>query len=162
MEHNETFSTDKNEKRKQWIVVITSIVLIGSFATATYLLTPPSNPDTDGENTDFQRTDVTVEVAYQMIMNSSGFPDLIIMDVRTHSEFVGGHLNNSVLMPVDEIEANIDELLQYQNTTILVYCRSGNRSGTASDILLLYNFSRIYNMLGGYSDWVASEYPTVM
>ena len=159
MAHNETVSVNN---KKKWAIILSSLFLIGSLILATYIMINTYDPDSDSENDEFLRTDVTVEFAYQMTLNSSGFPDLIILDVRTQSEYDAGHLSNSILMPVAEIEENIEDLLPYQNRTILVHCQSGSRSLTASNILISYHFSRIYNMLGGYSDWVASGYPTVV
>ncbi|MHA1673930.1 MAG: rhodanese-like domain-containing protein [Promethearchaeota archaeon] len=159
MSQNETSHTNN---KSEWTSVLTTVILIGGLLLANYIVTNSYDPDTDGENGEFQRTDVTVEVAYQMIMNSKEFPDLIILDVRTQGEYDEGHLNNSILVPHDEIASNIDDIIQYQNTTVLMHCRSGSRSVVASTTLLSYNFSKIYNMLGGYNDWVAKGYPTVV
>ncbi len=160
MSQNETSHVNH---RKEWTLVLTTVILVSALLLANYIVTNSYAPNTDGENGGFQRTGVSVEVAYQMIMNSGEFPDLIILDVRTQSEYDDeGHLNNSILVPHDEIELNIEDLLQYQNNTIIVHCRSGSRSVVASTTHISYNFSRIYNMLGGYNDWVASGYPTVI
>lgn len=52
----------------------------------------------------------------------------IIVDVRTKEEYDNGHVVGAVNIPYDEITAstNLDK-----NKTIIVYCRSGNRSGIA-------------------------------
>lgn len=56
----------------------------------------------------------------------------IVLDVRTSEEYREGHVVNSLNIPYDEIDENID---LDKSKTILVYCRSGNRSGIAYDTL---------------------------
>ncbi|MFX1288989.1 MAG: rhodanese-like domain-containing protein, partial [Promethearchaeota archaeon] len=50
------------------------------------------------------------------------------------------------------------ELASYNDTEIIVYCRSGSRSLQASNILVANNFSMIFNMLGGISAWIEAGY----
>jgi len=56
------------------------------------------------------------------------------------------------------VQSFIDE---YEGETIIVYCKGGFRSKTASEILVDHNFQgTIYNMLGGIDEWNASGFPT--
>jgi len=84
-----------------------------------------------------------VSEAKQMIETN---PNLVILDVRTQEEYDEGHLENAVLIPVSELESRLDEL--DVEDEILVYCRSGVRSATASQTLVDNGFSSVYNMLG--------------
>ena len=59
---------------------------------------------------------------------------------------------NTACIPVQEIEQRIEEIDQYKNKKIIVYCRSGNRSGIATKILNQNGFDA-YNMLGGMNGW---------
>ena len=104
-------------------------------------------------------TNVDVNTAYYMITNGS-FPDLVALDVRTKSEYDSGHIYDAVWIPVDELETRIEELAGLVDHEIIVYCRSGGRSATASGILDSYNFTKVYNMLGGISAWELIDYPT--
>lgn len=83
---------------------------------------------------------------------------LLLLDVRTPEEFSGplGHLEGATLIPVQELEARIDELKDSQDKEIIVYCRSGNRSRTAAEILARHKF-KVTNMLGGMKAWNATE-----
>ena len=78
----------------------------------------------------------------------------LLLDVRTEREFTGalGHLGAAVLIPVQELEARIGELKSHKAGTIMVYCRSGNRSKTAADILAKHGF-RATNVVGGMKAW---------
>ena len=83
--------------------------------------------------------------------------DYIILDVRTQEEYDSGHLKNSMLIPVDELEERISEVPK--DKPIIVYCRSGRRSAEAADILLKNGFSPVYDMQGGILEWIEKGYP---
>lgn len=57
-----------------------------------------------------------------------------IVDVRTPGEFMGGHVAGSINIPLQEIEARIDELKALPQPIVLC-CASGNRSGQATSFL---------------------------
>lgn len=133
------------------IAVLSTIILMVIFIPQ---LTP--NNEQPGEY-----EDISVSVAYDMINDDETYPDLIVLDVRSQSEYDSGHLNNSILIPVDELENRLDEIEEYKNTEIVVHCRSGSRSRTASGILASNGFSKVYNMLSGISAWTGAGYPTV-
>jgi parallel beta-helix repeat protein len=98
--------------------------------------------------------DLTASVAKNMIDVN---PLLAILDVRTQSEYDSGHIRNTKLIPHTELEARIGEL--DENRDILVYCHSGGRSATASQILIDHGFTQVYNMLGGILAWMDEDYP---
>lgn len=85
----------------------------------------------------------------------------LILDVRTPGEYKRGHLKNSVLIPVQELQQNLDKLAAYKDREILVYCATGNRSTVASKILIDNGFSRITNLRKGIVDWYKKKYPIV-
>jgi len=97
--------------------------------------------------------DVNVSEAKQMIEAN---PSLVILDVRTQEEYDEGHIEEAVLIPVNELEQRIGELDREKET--LVYCKSGVRSATASQILVDNGFSSVYNMLGGITAWRDAGY----
>ena len=79
--------------------------------------------------------------------------DVIVLDVREQSEFDAGHIPGAVLLPVgtitkDTAAAAIPEL----DAVVLVYCRSGNRSKTASKSLADLGYTNIYEF-GGINTW---------
>lgn len=57
----------------------------------------------------------------------------LLLDVRTPSEFAGGHLEGAVNIPVDELPARKAEITAGRE--VVVYCRSGRRSAIAADLL---------------------------
>lgn len=58
----------------------------------------------------------------------------IIIDVRTYEEFAGGHIQNSKNIPLQIIESKINDIKKL-NKPVITCCRSGNRSGMATNIL---------------------------
>ena len=74
------------------------------------------------------------------------------LDVRTTEEHKIKSIPDTDCIPVQEIEKRIVELDKYRDKKIIVYCRSGNRSGTATKILNENGFNA-YNMLGGMNGW---------
>ena len=82
----------------------------------------------------------------------------VVLDVRTEEEYYGplGHINGSILIPINELEDRLDELNDYKENTIYVVCRSGNRSGFGKDILNENNFTAV-NVDGGMLDWKADK-----
>ena len=85
----------------------------------------------------------------------------IILDVRMPFEFKKGHLQNAVLIPVQELANRIKELSKHKNSDILIYCATGNRSTVASKILIDSGFKRIYNLRYGIHQWSLDRYPVV-
>lgn len=97
--------------------------------------------------------DVNVSEAKRMIETNT---NLVILDVRTQEEYEEGHIKNAVLIPLSEFEGRLNELDKEKE--ILVYCRSGVRSATASQILIDNGFVTVYNILGGIIAWRDAEY----
>lgn len=79
--------------------------------------------------------------------------DFVLIDVREpyeHQEFnVGGQL-----IPLATLPSQLGELEQYKGQEIVLYCRSGNRSGVAKQLMERAGFGRVRNLLGGMLDWV--------
>ncbi len=99
--------------------------------------------------------DVGVQQGKEMI--DSG--DVFILDVRTQEEYDAGHIRNSTLIPVQELDSRLKELPR--NKKILVYCRTGQRSVAASEKLENSGFTQIYNMKGGITEWKNAGYEVV-
>lgn len=78
--------------------------------------------------------------------------DIILLDVRTRGEYEGRHIPGSILMPVNEVKKRAEAELPDKNKILFVYCQSGNRSSTASNILAELGYKSVYN-LGGIIDW---------
>jgi phage shock protein E len=78
-----------------------------------------------------------------------------VVDVRTPAEFNTGHVPGAVNIPYDQMAQRHAELGP-PSTPVLVYCRSGHRSGLAIAVLREKGFTDIYD-LKTYDRWVAAE-----
>ena len=92
---------------------------------------------------------ITQEAAKEMMDTQ----EVVILDVREQHEYDSVHIPGAVLLPVgtiaeDTAAAVIDDL----DTVVLVYCRSGNRSKTASQALADLGYTNVYEF-GGINDW---------
>lgn len=93
--------------------------------------------------------DITVE---ELKKKLDANEDIILIDVREgfeHEEFnIGGDL-----IPLGNLPASITQLLPFKDKEVIVYCRSGARSGAAKITLTGMGFSKVRNMLGGVLEW---------
>ena len=79
--------------------------------------------------------------------------NVIILDVREKDEYDAGHIKDAVLLPVGSINADTAAaVIDSKDSVVLVYCRSGNRSKTASATLAKLGYTNIYEF-GGITTW---------
>jgi rhodanese-related sulfurtransferase len=106
-------------------------------------------------------TDVSPAEAYALVVSRTGDPDFVILDIRTPAEFAGGHIQNAVNIDFysegfrDELN-NLDKKKVY-----LIYCRTGNRSTKAIEMMKDLDFETVYHMVNGITAWVAEGLTTV-
>ena len=76
-----------------------------------------------------------------------------IIDVRTPKEFNQGHIENAI--NINFKSSNFIKSISKLNkdTSFLIYCQSGNRSGKAAKIFDSIGFYKIYDLKGGYINW---------
>ena len=75
----------------------------------------------------------------------------MIIDVRTESEWNAGHLARAIHLPLDIFEQNIASLVEDKQQIVYLYCRSGNRSGKALQIMQGLGYVNAKNA-GGVGD----------
>lgn len=98
------------------------------------------------------------------VVSSADFEALIrnqkntlVLDVRTPAEFNAGHISNAEILDFKQADFK-SKLMQYKSQdTILVYCRSGNRSHQAAKLMQEIGISKIYELDGGYLAWKANQ-----
>jgi len=87
----------------------------------------------------------------------SARPDApIVLDVRTAEEYSAGHVPGAILIPYDELPSRLDEL--DRSRWVLVYCRSGRRSGIAEKTLEDAGFE-VRQIDGSWLRWQAEGLP---
>lgn len=121
---------------KKWLVIgLLTVSLLGC-----------SNPTTTQAN---QPQSISPANALSMIEND---PSVILLDVRTQSEYLEIRIDGAILLPLNEITLRALDVLPDKNAVIIVYCRSGNRSAQAVELLQGLGYTDLYD-LGGIIDW---------
>ena len=133
-------------------LLVFAVVAVLAIVAALY--TPELMNWNNEENSEYG--DVSIQEAIKLI---EAKPDLVILDVRTLAEFEEGHIEGAINIPVDELSGRLDEL--GKEDELLVYCRTGNRSGAAVSILSDEGYTTIYHMHEGISVWIQQGHPVV-
>ena len=97
---------------------------------------------------------ITTREVKEVIDNYENNKDIVIVDVRTESEYKSGHLKEAINIPVGEIES----ITISKDKTLIVYCRSGSRRANAAKMLSEMGYSKVLDM-GGIINW---EYEVVV
>jgi len=89
--------------------------------------------------------------------------DIVLLDVRTLEEYEEIHLENALLLPVQELsQQSLSKIGLGESTKdkeIILYCRSGGRSKTAYDIMTSLGYTNIKSVGGGMIHWEEDNYP---
>jgi len=78
----------------------------------------------------------------------------LLIDVREQDEWDAGHITGATLIPSSQLQSRWQEIPT--DKTVIVYCRSGNRSNAATDFLKQQGLNNVHNMLGGVVAWEAA------
>ena len=72
----------------------------------------------------------------------------LLIDVRTTEEFEQGHVEGALNIPYQEIDKLMSAIGTDKTRPVVVYCRSGNRSGKAKVVLETKGYTNIFNATG--------------
>jgi len=149
----------QNQKLWLWIGIATIILLVG---VAGFLMagggsssTPAATAQTATEAPVSGETlppEISVDEAYKLYQNGA-----FVLDVRTPGEWDEYHAPNTTLIPLDELEARVNEVPR--DKQVVLVCRSGNRSQVAYGILEQAGFDNMTSMSGGLKAWRSAGYP---
>ncbi|MCX8147653.1 MAG: rhodanese-like domain-containing protein [Thermaurantimonas sp.] len=95
---------------------------------------------------------MTETINLKEIINQEG---TLLVDVRSPNEFMEGSARNAINIPVDQIPYHLSEFQNREN--IVVFCRSGNRSEMAKQMLTSYGIKNVYNA-GTWQDVLRNQY----
>jgi rhodanese-related sulfurtransferase len=103
---------------------------------------------------------ITVQEASALIQSRDGDPNLVILDVRTPTEFATERIAGAIDIDVENSSFNSEVDKLDKSKTYLVYCRTGRRSAIATGIMTGLGFTDLKDMTGGITAWKAGSYPT--
>ena len=91
--------------------------------------------------------DIDVQEAFELTQQNQGNLDFMIIDVRTLDEFNEGHIENAINTDFysETFREQLDRL--DRRYTYFIYCRSGNRSDQAMEMMRDMDFIEIYNLV---------------
>lgn len=98
-------------------------------------------------------TEHSITVA-QLNVDMNADSNLVILDVRNPNELTGplGHIEGVINIPLPDLESRLPELDKFKDKNIAVICRSGRRSGIATNLLVKKGFSA-KNVRGGMMEY---------
>lgn len=79
--------------------------------------------------------------------------NIILLDVRSKKEYDEKHIPNSILIPLKNLDDEIESRIKDKDSEIIVYCRSGRRSKSACKKLANLGYKNVYNLDGGIKKW---------
>ncbi|MBK8986697.1 MAG: rhodanese-like domain-containing protein [Chloroflexi bacterium] len=97
----------------------------------------------------------TVDV--QTVAQIKGREDVVLFDVREQFEYDEAHIAGVTLIPLGDLPNRLSEIPT--DKTVIITCRSGNRSGQAADFLRENGFTNVHNMEGGIVAWQQAGLP---
>jgi rhodanese-related sulfurtransferase len=99
--------------------------------------------------------------AFELIQKNKGNSNFVILDIRTPEEFRDGHIEDA--LNVDFRSPNFGtEIDQFdKNKTYFVYCRTGNRSHDALNLMGPLGFRSIVRLAGDITGWKSAGLPVV-
>jgi phage shock protein E len=86
-----------------------------------------------------------------------GREDVVLIDVREPEEYQAGHIPGITLIPRGQVPSRLAEIPK--DKTVILTCRSGNRSSQVADLLRQQGYTAVHNMKGGLQAWQAAGYP---
>lgn len=91
--------------------------------------------------------------AYEFNQLMADRADAILLDVRTPGEIRQQSLNADLSLDFNSPDFSAQVARLDKDKTYLVYCRSGNRSGQACELMNQQGFTKLYNLVGGLMNW---------
>jgi phage shock protein E len=110
-----------------------NIIRVGMLVAVALSMLACSGAPSQGERT-------REELAWEWIAKGA-----LVVDVRTKGEFDKQHLDGAILIPYDQIHERTSELGDDKNRPIMLYCRSGRRSGIAAKTLRELGYTQVLN-----------------
>lgn len=131
------------------LMLVLSLVACGGTAVSGNPVTPVDVPE--GE------LNLAQTVNVQTVASVMDRDDVVLIDVREQVEYDAGHIPGVTLIPLGEVASRMSEIPT--DKTVIITCRSGNRSGQAADFLRANGFTNVHNMSGGILDWERAGFP---
>ena len=98
---------------------------------------------------------VTPAEAVQLINKENA----IVLDVRESNELAQGTIRGAKHLALSVLKQRVDELKSHTDQPVITYCKAGNRSNEACEILKKNNFTNVMSLKGGLEGWKTANLP---
>lgn len=85
--------------------------------------------------------------------------DIVIVDVREVPDYIKGHIENAINIPISKFSEKLNSLEQYKTQPIIIVCQNGASSTTACKNLIKADFQQVSNITGGMQSWEDNKFP---
>lgn len=83
--------------------------------------------------------------------------DVLLVDVRTPHEFNSGHIENAINIDFKSVDFAKEVQKLDVTKTLVIYCRSGRRSGMGTPEFVKAGFKQVYDLKGGVLNWQKND-----
>lgn len=139
--------------RRTWLLLVASLTLTLSAGLLAGCGSQTATIDVPAADAELALAD-TVDVA--TVASIKDRDDVFILDVREPYEYEAGHIPGVTLIPMNDVPQRLSDIPT--DKTVIVTCRTGNRSSQVTDYLRQQGFDNVHNMAGGIVDWEAAGY----
>lgn len=133
------------------LLIIIIIIVLGIFGIKNNVNNQNNNKIDESEESMEEYTSISPKQMIEEI-KSMNKDEYVILDVRTKEEYDEERIPNSVLLPLDRLDIEVDEVLPDKDIRIYVYCRTGRRSLSAAYKLITLGYTNVYD-IGGISSY---------
>jgi rhodanese-related sulfurtransferase len=131
------------------LLIVIAIAVSGCGAPASPAAAPVAVEPAAGQS-DAAPLNLPMTIDAKTVNDLRGNPDVVFIDVREDYEYAAGHIPEATLIPLGQLSSRLNEIPK--DKTVVAVCRSGNRSGQATEILRQAGFDA-HNMDGGMISW---------
>jgi rhodanese-related sulfurtransferase len=101
----------------------------------------------------------TNEVSVTDAVNLINRKDALLIDVRDPAEFAAGHIPHARNVPAAQVAERLKEFDRYKSKPVIVHCRNGQRSGSATNTLRKAGFAEAVKLRDGLTAWEQANLP---
>jgi rhodanese-related sulfurtransferase len=133
------------------LLIVIAVAVSGCGAPASPAAAPvAAAPAAAASQSDAAALNLPLTIDAKTVNSLRGNPDVVLIDVREDYEFAAGHIPEATLIPLGQLGSRLNEIPK--DKTVVAVCRSGNRSGQATQLLRQAGFDA-HNMAGGMISW---------
>ncbi|MFP4252207.1 MAG: rhodanese-like domain-containing protein [Guyparkeria sp.] len=93
------------------------------------------------------------------VARKAGRDGVALIDVREDNEWKAGHIKGARHIPLGKLEKKLSDIKGENPDEVVLYCRSGNRSATAANLLVKGGLENVSHLGGGILAWEGQNYP---